>query len=227
VNRRELYQDARAALREADVGESGIEKAKESVSRARWRAARRMAELHDQGDSQRTIAAELRMNDRTVGRYIRVWEDYGQTSAAARPHFSNALEEVRGGWGHDGAKTTAKKVELAAQYLKDREVWKAPEVQKAVRSGVNRDVYAEGRERTANVPRAHSGTNISVLSGGYWQKFSAQLVNCDDAVKDALRELRRSGMPSAKGGEIIKRLRALSADVEKLEVQLSEKAIGA
>jgi hypothetical protein len=215
--KRELYRDAKAALQEADQLESGVGRLRAQVSAARWRATRDIVKLRELGETQRAIGQGVGLGHATVGRYLQVWDRFG--SVRSQTDFGECLKELRGGdWGHDHV-SSAKRTELVAKYLKDREVWKAPEVKAAIRSNVHKD----GREAGTTVFTAAPVTRIEP---GDWRWLLAQMRNCEDAIRDGMTKIRRGGMPARHAGELIKQSRRLVAAAGKLEEQLSETAVG-
>jgi hypothetical protein len=208
-------------LKEADRAAKGADAQRAAESKARWRAAHDMAELKKYGETQALIADHLDVSQSTVSDYLRVHSEFYH--ARGKTHFSDALKEVRGGtWGHTPV-TTTKRAEIAADYLQDRDVWKAPEVRKAIDRNVRKDIREESRP---NRPSLNGGTKVTVISGGIWHKLRAQMVNCEEAIKESLREMKRSGMPNTQAGALIKQARRLAAAADRLEEWLSTTAIG-
>jgi hypothetical protein len=221
VNKRDLYRDAKAALAEASQLEQGIEISRAAVNAARWRAAEDMSQLYDLGESQREIAEALGVGKTTLSQYLRVWETNSGHARVQSLDFGECLKEIRGGWGHEPA-STAKRAEATVNYLSDREIWKDPDVQKVMRKQVYRDV----REESRPAPPKDTTTKLTVITGSYWNVTLAKLKECTDLLREAVKELDRSGLPNVQSGALVRQTRALAGAAAKFEDRLTEDAIG-
>jgi hypothetical protein len=223
MSRRDLYRDARQALAEADRNDAAAEA-------ARWRAAKAMSELYDMGDTMRDIGAELGVAHNTVSRYIRVWEDYGTPQlpgpgGTKKVSFSNALLGVRGpsGQGHTPI-TTAKRAEIAAELLGNVHVRQSKTVREVLRKHSAEDFTAEVRATTA--PKFHSGTPPQVTNATLYREVLYDMQFSDRKLKEAMREIRKTGLPNKHSGDLIRAARTLAATCEQFEALMTDRGVG-
>jgi hypothetical protein len=223
MNKSQLYRDAKAALAEASRLEEGMKASGQQLNAARWRLAQDMTQLSELGDTQRVIAEELGVSKDTVSLYTRVWAEYGSVYARRQSlDFGECLKEIRGGWGHEPI-TPEKRAERAAGYLRDREVWKDPNVQDVMRAQVRKDIREESRP---SPPKDMGGTKLTVVSGTYWQLMLAKMADCTRAIREGMREMDRSGIPNQQAGMLIRQARDLAAAAQEFEGLVTDTAIG-
>jgi hypothetical protein len=222
MNKGQLYVDAKAALAEASKLESGLESTRAAINAARWRAADDMSQLYDLGETQRAIAATLGVGVNTVSLYLQVYDQYKPVLARGQvTDFGQCLKEVRGGWGHEPI-TPEKKAERAVNYLSEREVWKDPDVQKVLHTQVRRDIQEQARQ-----PRPKdTKTPYLIVTGTYWESALVKIGECVNLLREATREMDRSGIPSRRGGDLVRQSRALAAAAKMFEERLTSGAIG-
>lgn len=221
-----LYDQARKGLAQGSTGN--------------WAAAEAMAKLAEQGQSQRVIAAELKCSQETVRTYIRIWNDHARSQV--KPTFSEALGQVRdysAEWAARKAKAQAvptapeERAALAAELLKDKDVYEAPAVKQAVDRQVDRQLkqaVAEWNRETGKPTRTeetHDRRRRSVLVNRvFWRDFLYDLQKLNRLLNEATAELDRTGLPDGQAGDIIKAARNVRKAADQFTAAASEHAIG-
>jgi predicted transcriptional regulator len=220
-----LISEAKAALAVADAAEQQQADSRRLESDARWEAAECMAALDERGKGYREIAEAVGVSAQTVSRYVALVR---KGVSARRQLFTDAMRELRGGWGHEPASIDGKAKAVAAA-ISDQQVWTDPVVKQAVHKAVEKELRARPKPPTppwAQKPPPGLLAARTYERASYWTKFGWQLDSCLKVLAEARTEMRRSGLPEGRPGELIRKLRRLAADAAKTEQLLAETAIG-
>lgn len=218
VSTNALYEKARRGLTEGDAGY--------------WKAAEAMAQLVDNGQTLRAIAAELGCSHMQVSFYTKVWSV--NRGLRHKPPFSEAMALIRGdrNEGTRIPKAPEKRAELAAELLKDKKVYEQPVVRKQVDRHVDRELRqaVAAANRAANVPtrtqQERGRRQTETMNRTFWRDLLYAIERADRAGAEAVGELARTGLPAAQSGEIIKAARHLSKTMERLDAAVQKRAIG-
>lgn len=213
-----LYEKARRGLAEGDAGY--------------WKAAEAMAELSDEGESQRAIGARLGCSKDTVRFYLAVWAGY--RGRHPRPAFAEAMAEVRGPREHRPLpKAPERRAEIAAELIKDKVIYQTPAVQKAIDKQVNRELRQRATEfrkaagQPSHTEQTQTRRRVSVLENRfYWRNLLSTIESMTRSLNEATAELERTGMPKAEGGDILRAARKLVRAAEKFTAATSSTAVG-
>ena len=212
-----LYEQARHGLAVGDAGN--------------WIAAEAMSALADEGETQTSIAAELGCSQTTVSIYVRAWVYYRGNKE--RPSFTEASATFRSQQQPHIPKTPEKRALLAAELLKDKQVYEQPEVRKAVDRHVDRELRqaAAAANRDSGAPTRTEQTRdrrrLSVMvNRTFWRDLLWAIDKASGLLNEAAGELERTGLPEGQSGEIIRAARNLSKAAERFGEAAGEHAIG-
>jgi hypothetical protein len=87
---------------------------------------------------------------------------------------------------------------------------------------VRRDIQEQAR-----APRPKdTKTPYIIVTGTYWESALVKMGECINLLREATREMDRSGIPSRRGGDLVRQSRALAAAAKAFEERLASGAIG-
>ena len=217
MNTEELYEKADLALKRGEV--------------ASWEAAEAMAALADQGETQRQIAKRLGRSVSTVNRYIQLFRvSHGNTEKLS---FTEAMAAVRTDTTISVPRAPEQKAELAAKLLKDKEVADAPAVREIQQRHAERrrkeDLRAWDREHgiPTRTEREQEQRRLSVVANNsFWHTAIANMHATSHSLREATRQIDRTGLPNQLTGEMLKTGNAMVRDWERFKEKATHAGIG-